>query len=101
MTTRRGARALTRRDWLFGSRPRRLALEALLEQPARRWSKAGLARAAEVSPHGGIDEHVDGLLRIGLLVRDDAGYGIADPPPPYLPALVELLRELKDVPDQR
>ncbi len=97
---RRGAKVLARRDWLFGSRPRRVALEALLaEGPGESWSKARLARAAGVSPHGGIDEHVAGFLDIGLLERRDGGYALADPPPPYLDSLTKLLRELRGLPD--
>ena len=97
---RRGAKALTPRDWLFGSRPRRIALEALLaEGPGESWSKARLARAAGVSPHGGIDEHVAGFVDIGLLERRGGGYGLADPPPPYLDSLARLLRELRRLPD--
>ncbi len=98
---RRGAKVLTRRDWLFGSRPRRIALEALLaEGPGEAWSKARLARAAGVSPHGGIDEHVAGFVDIGLLERRDGGYALADPPPPYLDSLTRLLRELRGLPDE-
>lgn len=94
-----GAKPLSPRDWLFGSRPRRLALEALLAEPGRRWSKAALARAADVSAHGGIDEHVAGLVRIGLLERHHSGYVLADPLPPYARSLATLLRNLHQVPD--
>jgi hypothetical protein len=95
----RGCKVLSDRDWLFGSRPRRLALEALFAAPGERWSKAALARAAEVSPHGGIDEHVAGLTRIGLLERDGRAYRLAEPLPPYGVALSSLLRELRGVRD--
>lgn len=95
----RGRKALSDRDWLFGSRPRRLALEALFAAPGQQWSKAALARAAEVSPHGGIDEHVEGLTRIGLLERDGRGYRLAEPLPPYAASLGALLRELGGVRD--
>lgn len=95
----RGRKALTDRDWLFGSRPRRLALEALFAAPDRSWSKAALARAADVSPHGGIDEHVAGLTRIGLLERDGRGFRLADPLPSYATSLGELLAELQRVGD--
>ncbi|HST40087.1 MAG TPA: hypothetical protein VLK58_11285 [Conexibacter sp.] len=99
MAGRRGAKPLTRRDWLFGSRPRRMALEALLAEPGEAWSKARLARAAGVSPHGGIDEQVDGFVRIGLIERRDGGYALADPPPAYAATLAALLRELERLPD--
>ena len=99
-TGRRGAKPLSRRDWLFGSRPRRLALEALLAagQDAD-WSKAGLARAAGVSPHGGIDEHVTGLVNIGLLEVHRGRYALAVPRPAYARSLEELLAALAFLPD--
>jgi hypothetical protein len=96
---KRGAKSLSARDWLFGSRPRRLALEALLADPGRRWSKAALARAAGVDPHGGIDEHVAGFASIGLVVREDGGYVLAEPLPPFAVALRALLGELRGIPD--
>lgn len=77
-----------------------MALEALLaEQPGERWSKARLARAAGVSPHGGIDEHVAGFVSIGLIERRDGAYALTDPPPAYLASLVALLAELNRLPD--
>src|SRR3954451_17412044 len=99
---RRGSKPLADRDWLFGSRPRRLALEALLAGDAKtRWSKAQLARAAGVSPHGGIDEQVNGLVRIGLLEPRDGGYRLADPPVGYLDSLSQLLTDLGQLRDRR
>jgi hypothetical protein len=98
---KRGAKPLSARDWLFGSRPRRLALEALLAEPGRRWSKAALARAAGVDPRGGIDEHVVGFATIGLLVREDGGYVLAEPLPGFAGALRALLGELSAIPDSR
>jgi hypothetical protein len=77
-----------------------MALEALLaEQPGERWSKARLARAAGVSPHGGIDEHVEGFVQIGLIEARDGGYVLTDPPPPYRDSLAALLSELHVLPD--
>jgi hypothetical protein len=70
---KRGAKPLGRKDWLFGSAPRRRLLATVLgdEPPDGGWSKAALARQAGVSPNGGIDEHVAGLASLGLLtVRD-------------------------------
>jgi hypothetical protein len=95
----RGRKALTDRDWLFGSRPRRLALEALFSAPHQGWSKAALARAAGVSAHGGIDEHVAGLTRLGLLARDGDVFRLADPLPPYAASLERLLADLGTVGD--
>jgi hypothetical protein len=99
--SKRGAKVVSDRDWLFGSRPRRLALEALLRDPDRSWSKADLARAADVSPKGGIDEHLAGFVRIGLVEPRDRGYRLADPPPPFMPSLRRLLGELTALPDDR
>lgn len=77
-----------------------MALEALIaDRSGEPWSKARLARAAGVSPHGGIDEQVDGFVAIGLLERREGGYALADPPPPYLRSLSRLLRELERLPD--
>jgi hypothetical protein len=99
---RRGCKTLSSRDWLFGSRPRRLALEALFAaQSDKRWSKAELARAAQVSANGGIDEHVDGFERIGLLQPDGRGYVLRKPPPAFADELSRLLAALRDVADTR
>ena len=100
--SKRGAKVVSDRDWLFGSRPRRLALEALLRDgTTRAWSKAELARAAGVSPKGGIDEHVAGFVRIGLVEPRDRGYGLVDPPPSFTSGLRQLLGQLKTLSDSR
>jgi hypothetical protein len=67
----------------------------------RRWSRAALARAAGVDPHGGIDEHVAGFATIGLLVREDRHYLLAEPLRDFVGALRALLGELHAVPDSR
>jgi hypothetical protein len=101
MPSRRGAQPLTDRDWLFGSRPRRLALEALLAAgPTSSWSKAALSREAGVSPHGGIDEHVEGFVRIGLLQARAGHYAISEPFPAFVASLADLLAELRGLPDR-
>jgi hypothetical protein len=89
-----GVKPLSARDWLFGSRPRRVALETLLADPQRNWSKADLARAVGVSPHGGIDEQIAGLSRLGLLAEDGRGWRLADPDGPLVKSLKRLLRQL-------
>lgn len=77
-----------------------MALEALLAgDSGEEWSKARLARAAEVSPNGGIDEHVEGFVQIGLIELRDGRYALKDPPPPYLESLGALLSELSQLPD--
>jgi hypothetical protein len=70
---KRGAKRLGTRDWVFGSAPRRALLATVLQDPAPRqgWTKADLARAAGVSPNGGIDEHVAGLASLRLLTLRD------------------------------
>lgn len=98
----RGSKVLSQRDWLFGSRPRRLALAAVLTPKAvcEGWTKKDLALAAEVSPNGGIDEHVDGFVELGLLERrPDGRYQRVDPLPAVATDLRRLLRRLEDLPD--
>ena len=70
---KRGAKRLGRKDWLFGSAPRRALLVAVLESepPPDGWTKTELALAAGVSPKGGVDEHVAGLASLGLLEARD------------------------------
>lgn len=98
---KRGAKALTARDWIFGSRPRRLALRFVLEgpQPEQGWTKADIARAAGLSPKGGVDEHVQGLLALRLLTKCDGRYlartsGLAS-------QLATVLEALEEVPEER
>jgi len=66
---RRGAQSLSDRDWLFGARPRRRLLEATLLTAAPRtgWTRPQLAELAGVVANGGVDEHLDGMQRLGLL----------------------------------
>lgn len=99
----RGSKTLTPRDWLFGSRPRRLAMRAVLlprTVPSEGWTKKELAIAAEVSPNGGVDEHVAGFVTLGLLERTPEGrYRRADPLPAVAGDLRRLLRRVDALPD--
>ena len=72
---KRGPKPLGRRDWLFGSAPRRALLRAVLlgKAPVTGWTKADLARVADVHPKGGVDDHVAGLAALGLLARGADG----------------------------
>jgi hypothetical protein len=72
-TRKRGAKPLGTKDWLFGSAPRRRLLTTVLTEapPPGGWTKRGLALATGVSPNGGLDEHVAGLARLGLLEQRD------------------------------
>lgn len=103
---KRGAKSVSPRDWVFGSRPRRLALRFVLETepPENGWSKSQLAEMAGVSPNGGIDEHVRGLLDLGLLVPTDDGaprirYTRAEPETDLEAPLRQLLELLDAIPD--
>lgn len=101
---KRGSKPVTARDWLFGSRPRRLALCFVLTQapPTRGWTKSQIADAAEVSANGGVDEHVRGLVAIGLLKQHGRRYlpaatdddGLAE-------HLIDVIRDLEHVPEVR
>lgn len=100
---KRGAKTLTSRDWIFGSRPRRLLLKFVLaNQPGPKgWTKAALAEHAEVHPKGGIDEHVQGLVALQLLRASEGRYWPADPSPALAKKLKGLMRELERVPENQ
>ena len=96
---KRGRKPLGRQDWIFGSAPRRLLLRAVLREPPpdRGWTKAHLARAAGVSAHGGIDEHVAGLASLGLLDQRE-GRWFPGRQARLARALDDVLRELETLP---
>jgi hypothetical protein len=99
----RGAKELTSRDWIFGSRPRRLVLQFVLaNKPGPEgWTKTALAAQAEVHPKGGIDEHVRGLVALELLHESHGRYWPVQPSPALGRKLQGLLRELEQVPENR
>jgi hypothetical protein len=101
--TRRGAKPLTARDWLFGSRPRRLALRFVLygEPTDAGWTKSEIAAQCGVSKNGGIDEHIDGLVALGLLREQSGRYRPGDPAVALHARVLELLEELEHVPERR
>lgn len=99
---RRGARPLEIRDWPFGSRGRRLLLEAVLlgDEPGGGWRKVELERAIGVE-RGGADRLLGGASALGLLSWNGRRWRRADPPPPLsgpLQELVALSRELPAAP---
>lgn len=103
-TRKRGAKAVSDRDWLFGSRPRRQLLEGLLlgQGPHGPWGRAELAEFAGVVANGGVDEHLQGLARLGLIFHDGQvrrRWHPVDPPAPLAEALVGVLTALRAVPD--
>ncbi len=101
---RRGSRPLEIRDWPFGSRGRRLLLEAVLlsDEPGAGWRKVELERAADVE-RGGADRLIEGASSLGLLRWDPEGrrWRRGEPPPRVsgpLEDLVALSRELPGEP---
>ncbi len=97
----RGSRTLRERDWPFGSRGRRLFLEAVLlgEPPADGWRKVDLERAADVE-RGGVDRLLEGARSLDLISWNGARWQPVRPVPPIgepLERLVSLSRELPDV----
>jgi hypothetical protein len=99
----RGSKPLTARDWIFGSRPRRLALHFVLRvQPAEAgWTKSEIAEQCGVSKNGGVDEHIDGFLALGLLREHSGRYRPGDPAAALQARLLELIDELENVPERR
>ena len=93
---KRGPKPLGRRDWIFGSAPRRALLHEVLARPAPAtgWTKADLARAAGVSTKGGVDDHVSGLASLGLLVTAPDGRWRPGDPTALAAALRRVLSEL-------
>ena len=93
---RRGPKPLGRRDWIFGSAPRRALLRVVLARPvpAAGWTKADLARAAGVSTKGGVDDHVNGLASLGLLESGADGRWRPGQRTPLAAALRRVLAEL-------
>jgi hypothetical protein len=92
----RGPKHVSDRDWIFGSRPRRLALAAILAPGPAEWSRSTLADAAEVTLRG-IDGHLDGFCRLGLIEQTVAGYRRASPMPPLAKDLRRVLAQLDAV----
>jgi hypothetical protein len=96
----RGSRSIQIRDWPFGSRGRRLFLQAVLldEPPPGGWRKADLERAAEVE-RGGADRLIEGAASLDLLSAA-GGRWLPGAPPPRLAGPLERLVELSaDLPD--
>ena len=96
----RGSRPLRTRDWPFGSRGRRLFLEAVLlgDPPDDGWSKSDLERAAGVE-RGGVDRLLEGAVSLRLLGRDDGRWRPGRPSPRLADPLEELVRLSRELPD--
>lgn len=97
---RRGPRPLEIRDWPFGSRGRRLLLEAVLlgEQPDEGWRKVDLERAAAVE-RGGADRLLEGASALGLLRSDGVRWHRSAPSPYLAVPLTELLALSRQLPE--
>ena len=100
---KRGAKLLTARDWIFGSRPRRLLLGLALsaQAPEGGWSKAEIARNCGVGQHGGADEHINGLVALGLLIERNGRYWPLSPANKLGKLLGALLVEMETIPECR
>jgi hypothetical protein len=98
---RRGAKTLTARDWLFGSRPRRLVLRFVLdsEAPKEGWTKSDIALACGLSKNGGATPHVEGLAALGVLEERDGRYRPRGLDNSLVARVAELVHELESVPD--
>lgn len=94
---------LTSRDWIFGSRPRRLVLDFVLSNdPGEEgWTKAALADKAGVHRKGGVDEHVRGLVALDLLDEREGRFWPADPDGGLAEHLRRVLSVLEKVPENR
>lgn len=84
----------TAQDWFVGGRGKRLLLAALISEPGRAWTRAELARAAQIDPRGSYQRHVDVLLEVGLIVERDGRRLHLDEHHPLAPALAAFLQAL-------
>jgi len=101
---RRGAKPLSDRDWIFGSRPRRKLIEGVLTRaaPEGGWTRPELSQIAGVVANGGVDEHVRGLERLGVLSAAHSAprtWRPVRPPPPLAKALRNVLNALDNASD--
>lgn len=96
---KRGAKALSAKDWIFGSRPRRKLLEAALVRraPTTGWTRPELALMADVVANGGVDAHLEGLQRLGLLVVSDTQVRTWHPKQPLPPLAIAIRRVLRSL----
>lgn len=100
---KRGAKLLTARDWIFGSRPRRLLLRFALsaQAPQAGWTKTEIARNCQVGAHGGADEHIEGLVALGLLIERGGRYWPISPTTALGERVSALVAALDAVPECR
>ncbi len=103
MSEPRGSKPLTARDWLFGSRPRRLVLRFVLDNdpPKEGWTKSEIATSCGLSIHGGAAAHVAGLAALGILEEEEGRYFPAGLKNALFARVAELVDELERVPEVR
>jgi hypothetical protein len=96
----RGSRPVQIRDWPFGSRGRRLFLEAVLlgDAPSGGWRKSDLERAADVE-RGGADRLLEGASSLGLVRLEDGRWHPGSPPPRVAGPLEQLVAVSRELPD--
>jgi hypothetical protein len=89
--------------------PRRRLLEGVLtgQAPKAGWTPTELAEIAGVVANGGVDEHLDGVTRLGLLALEENGVRVwraVQPRPELATALrrvLVVLGETSDAPRRR
>jgi hypothetical protein len=86
------------RDWVFGAGGRRRLLEVLLRDPSRAWTQAELAREAELTLKGSVDEHLLALRQLKL-IRIRGGRFRVDTSNVLVVPIRDLLNALENVPD--
>lgn len=99
----RGAKPVTARDWLFGSRPRRLVLRFVFDNtpPDKGWTKTEIAESCDLSKHGGAAGHIRGLVALDLLSEDEGRYWPGRIDSALFIRVAALVDELERVPDRR
>ena len=97
----RGAKRLTARDWLFGSRPRRLVIRFILDNnpPDEGWTKTDIAVGCGLSVYGGATAHIEGLAALGLLKQRDGRYWGVSRDSTLFAAVADLVDKLEAVPE--
>jgi hypothetical protein len=87
------------RDWLFGAGGRRRLLAVLLAEPTRTWTQVELARAADLTTKGAVDEHLLAMRQLRLVRRYGHGYRVVAESE-FVEPILSLLALLDGVPDR-
>lgn len=91
------------RDWIFGSRPRRLVLRFVLDNapPKQGWTKTKIAEGCGLSKNGGATDHIRGLVALDLLSEEAGRYRLGRLDSALFVRVAALVDELEHVPDDR